>query len=72
VIKQICYSPTEWNGDYYVKLGDIKDLINYFGLKGASTIKTYTEALHRLGVISMRSDYRNNKQQLGYKILRKP
>ncbi|RPH96560.1 hypothetical protein EHM69_00985 [candidate division KSB1 bacterium] len=69
-IRSIWYDPTEWNGDYYVKLKSIRDLITFLSLRSASTVKAYTEALCRLGVISMRSDYRNNKQQLGYKILR--
>ncbi len=70
-VRSIWYDPTEWNGDYYVKLKDIRELIRYLDLRSGSTIKAYTEALGRAKVISMRSDYRNNKQQLGYKILRK-
>jgi hypothetical protein len=42
----------------------------FLGLRSASTIKAYTEALVRLGVISMRSDHKNNKRQLGFKIIR--
>lgn len=71
LIREIWYQPKEWNGDHYVKLSDIKDLIKYLGLKGASTIKSYTEALGRMGIISMRSDYKNRDMQLGYKILAK-
>jgi hypothetical protein len=66
--KEIWYDPTEYRGEFYVKQQDIRAAINFLGLRSASTIKAYTEALVRLGVISMRSDHKNNKRQLGFKI----
>ncbi|MBK6912133.1 MAG: hypothetical protein IPH10_14590 [bacterium] len=69
-IKELWYDPTEYRGEFYVKLQDIRAAISFLGLRSASTIKAYTEALIRMGVISMRSDSKNNKRQLGFKILR--
>jgi len=69
-IKELWYDPTEYRGEFYVKLQDIRAAISFLGLRSASTIKAYTEALVRMGVISMRSDYKNNKRQLGFKIHR--
>ncbi|MBK6912116.1 MAG: hypothetical protein IPH10_14505 [bacterium] len=69
-VKVIWYDPTEYRDEFYVKLQDIRAAINFLGLRSTSTIKAYTEALVRMGVISMRSDHKNNKQQLGFKILR--
>ncbi|MBK8129523.1 MAG: hypothetical protein IPK53_11700 [bacterium] len=69
-IKELWYDPTEYRGEFYVKLQDIRAAISFLGLRSASTTKAYTEALVRMGVISMRGDFRNNKRQLGFKILR--
>lgn len=69
-VREIWYDPTEYRGEFYVKQQDIRAAISFLGLRSASTIKAYTEALVRLGVISMRSDHKNNKRQLGFKILR--
>jgi hypothetical protein len=69
-IKEIWYDPTEYRGEFYVKQQDIRAAINFLGLRSANTIKAYTDALARMGVISMRGDFRNNKRQLGFQILR--
>jgi hypothetical protein len=68
--RSIWYDPTQWNGESFVKLKEIRDLIKFMELRSGNNVKAYTEALGRAGVISLRSDYRNNRQQLGYKILR--
>jgi hypothetical protein len=69
-VREIWYEPTDWNGEYYVRQKSIRELIRFLDLRSGSTIRAYTDALYRMKVISAHSDYRNNKQQLGYKILR--